>query len=97
MTSERRPNVASDLGRLEKAARNVRVPALVVRGKLSDIVSREGADEFLELMPLARVVEVDGAGHMVAGDKNDAFNAAVEEFLLELASESVMKRSATER
>lgn len=97
MTSERRPNVASDLGRLEKAARNVRVPALVVRGKLSDIVSREGADEFLELMPLARVVEVDGAGHMVAGDKNDAFNAAVEGFLLELASDSVMKRSATER
>lgn len=84
MTSDRRPTVASELERLQKAARHVHVPALVVRGKLSDIVSQEGADEFLELMPDARVVEVAGAGHMVAGDKNDAFNMAIEAFLAEL-------------
>ena len=32
-------------------------------------------------MPHARLVDVAGAGHMVAGDRNDAFNDAVVEFL----------------
>lgn len=85
MKLDRRPNMAKEQGRLQQAARKVQVPTLVVRGSLSDIVSPEGADELLELMPLARVVEVGGAGHMVAGDKNDAFNAAIQAFLCELA------------
>ena len=32
-------------------------------------------------MPHAQLVDVAGAGHMVAGDRNDAFNGAVVEFL----------------
>ena len=34
-----------------------------------------------ELVPHARQVDVAGAGHMVAGDRNDRFNSAVVEFL----------------
>ena len=37
--------------------------------------------EFLELVPHAEFVDVAGADHMVAGDANDAFNAAVFDFL----------------
>ena len=46
-----------------------------------DIVSDESVRELCELIPHAEVVDVAGAGHMVAGDKNDAFNSAVIEFV----------------
>ena len=70
-------------GRLEDAARAVTVPTLLVRGRQSDVLSEEGVRQTLELMPQARYVDVGGAGHMVAGDRNDAFNDAVLEFLRE--------------
>ena len=47
-------------------------PDLLVRGRVSDLLSEEGAQELLELVPHARLADVAGAGHMVAGDRNDA-------------------------
>ncbi len=67
--------------RLCEAARGMRVPTLLVRGRMSDIVSDESVRELRELVPHAEVVDVAGAGHMVAGDRNDAFNSAVVEFV----------------
>ncbi len=69
-----------DHGRLAAAARQVRIPVLLVRGRMSDIVSEEGVQELRELVPHAEIVDVAGAGHMVAGDRNDAFNDAVLDF-----------------
>lgn len=66
---------------IHAAARALRVPTLLVRGKLSDLLSEEGAREFLTLVPHARFVDVSGAGHMVAGDNNDVFTEAVRRFL----------------
>jgi non-heme chloroperoxidase len=63
------------------AARRLRVPALLVRGRMSDVVSEEGAREFLEAAPHAEYVDLEAAGHMVAGDRNDAFTGAVLDFL----------------
>ena len=59
----------------------VALPTLLVRGKMSDLLSEEGARTFLEQVPHARFADVSGAGHMVAGDKNDAFSDAVLAFL----------------
>ncbi|MET0986397.1 MAG: alpha/beta hydrolase, partial [Steroidobacteraceae bacterium] len=59
----------------------VRVPTLLVRGMQSDIVSQEGIAEFQQRLPALEVCDVSGAGHMVAGDKNDAFNQGVLAFL----------------
>jgi pimeloyl-ACP methyl ester carboxylesterase len=70
-----------DPERLQQAARAVRVPTLLVRGHVSDLLSEEGARELLELVPHARFADVAGAGHMVAGDRNDLFNDAVVSFL----------------
>ena len=67
--------------RLASAARKITVPTLLVRGGASDVVSPEGAAELKQLIPHAEVVDVAGAGHMVAGDRNDRFNAAVVDFL----------------
>jgi pimeloyl-ACP methyl ester carboxylesterase len=70
-----------DPERLQEAARALTVPTLLVRGRVSDLLSEEGAQELLELVPHARLVDVAGAGHMVAGDRNDLFNDAVVTFL----------------
>ena len=70
--------------RLADAARNIKVPTLLVRGQQSDVVSMEGANEFLELVPHAKFVDVKDAGHMVAGDQNDIFTNAVLDFLGDL-------------
>ena len=73
--------------RLAAAAQNLRVPTLLVRGRMSELVSEEAAREFLELAPHARYVDVSGAGHMVAGDRNDIFSDAVIGFLSDLSLE----------
>jgi pimeloyl-ACP methyl ester carboxylesterase len=67
--------------RLDAAARALTAPVLLVRGRDSDLLSEEGARLFLELVPHAEFVDVAGAGHMVAGDRNDHFNAAILGFL----------------
>ncbi|GGE00287.1 putative hydrolase (alpha/beta fold) [Polymorphobacter glacialis] len=56
-------------------------PVLLVRGLQSDVVSDAGIAAFRALVPALEVVDVTGAGHMVAGDRNDAFNAGVTGFL----------------
>ena len=66
---------------LEDAARTLTIPTLLVRGKQSDLLSAEGAQEFLDHVPHAKFVDVSNAGHMVAGDRNDKFTAAVTRFL----------------
>jgi pimeloyl-ACP methyl ester carboxylesterase len=57
------------------------VPMLLVRGQVSDLVTQERADEFIARFPGIDFVDVGGAGHMVAGDRNDLFAGAVVEFL----------------
>ena len=69
------------LGLLDVAADNVTVPTMLVRGLLSDVVSDDGAADLRARIPGATVVEVAGAAHMIAGDRNDAFSDAVISFL----------------
>ena len=66
---------------LEVALPNIRVPTLLVRGKLSDVVTEEGVQDFLKKVPGSKLFEVGGAAHMVAGDQNDPFSNAVIDFL----------------
>ncbi len=72
-----------DIDRLHVAAGRMvaDVPVLLVRGRVSDLVSEEKAAQFLVRFPAVEFVDVSGAGHMVAGDRNDAFTAAVVDFL----------------
>lgn len=86
MAGKKPPDVHSQHTRLFTAARRLRLPTLLVRGRMSDLVTVEAAREFLELVPHARFADVSGAGHMVAGDKNDAFTEAVTDFLAEMES-----------
>ena len=67
--------------RLEAGARSLTIPTLIVRGRSSDVLSEEGVRHLQALIPHAEAADVAGAGHMVAGDRNDAFNDAVVAFL----------------
>ncbi len=80
---------------LEKCSRNLTVPTLLVRGGLSDILSEEGALRFLELCPTSEYVNVTGAAHMVAGDRNDIFATSVINFLARHASTGTSSTRST--
>jgi pimeloyl-ACP methyl ester carboxylesterase len=70
--------------RMYNAAKNLKVPTMIVRGGMSDVVSEKVMAEFLDEVPHVRSVNVTNAGHMVAGDSNHAFTNAVLEFLKEV-------------
>jgi len=67
--------------KLEQAAINLKIPILLIRGKLSDVVSPDGVRDFLAKVPTAEFVELSDAGHTAAGDDNDAFSEAVVGFV----------------
>jgi pimeloyl-ACP methyl ester carboxylesterase len=69
---------------LAERVSGIRVPTLVVRGLMSDVVSDVGVHHMLELMPQAKVVDVAAAGHMVAGDDNDVFGTGLGRFVDEI-------------
>lgn len=67
--------------RLSAAIARIDVPIMLIRGAKSEIVSQAAADKFRALLPRAQVIDIDGAHHMVAGDDNDAFLAAIAGFI----------------
>lgn len=74
-----RKNVIED--QLSQAVSNLDIPVLLVRGRDSELVGEAEAAAFLKLAPHAKVADVGGARHMVAGDKNDVFADAVLKFI----------------
>ena len=71
----------ADVDALEQAAIGLSIPIMLIRGKLSDVVSEQGVADFLAKVPGAEFVELSDAGHTAAGDDNDAFTAAVVAFV----------------
>ena len=67
--------------KFEQAAADLTIPVLLIRGKLSDVVSPEGVRHFLDTVPNAEFVELSDAGHTAAGDDNDAFSNVVVTFV----------------
>jgi pimeloyl-ACP methyl ester carboxylesterase len=83
-TAANPPIEVTDPDRMHKAIEAILgadVPMLLVRGQVSDLVSEDRAEEFLARFPAVEFVDVQGAGHMVAGDRNDLFAGAVVDFL----------------
>jgi pimeloyl-ACP methyl ester carboxylesterase len=83
-TSPFPPTEVTDVDRMHAAVDAILrdgVPMLLVRGQMSDLVSQDRADQFLARFPQVEFVDVRGAGHMVAGDRNDIFAQAVLDFL----------------
>ena len=70
-------------GLLDAAMGNIHVPTMLIRGRLSDVVTQESVNDIVARMPDITVAQVNGAAHMIAGDQNDAFSDAVITFLRE--------------
>ncbi|MFL3002671.1 MAG: alpha/beta fold hydrolase [Candidatus Poriferisodalaceae bacterium] len=81
----RKGSIADRVRRQEEAAKNIGCPSLLVRGGLSDVLSEEGAQAYLELVPHSEYANVGDAAHMVAGDRNDVFVSSVLSFLSKVA------------
>lgn len=78
---------------LVEAARRLKTPTLLVRGSASELVSEAHVREFLALVPHAAYVDVAGARHMVAGDRNDHFSAAIMTFLTQSSAGKKVSRA----
>jgi pimeloyl-ACP methyl ester carboxylesterase len=74
------PSLVSGTRATDAAAR-LSVATLLISGGDSDVVRREDVLRFRALVPAAQTVDVAGAGHMVAGDRNDRFADAIGRFL----------------
>ena len=81
MMTDTRADPRHMLDLLDRADWTDRVPTLLVRGMKSDIVDDAGVADLRRRIPALEIADIRGAGHMVAGDRNDEFNAAVIAFL----------------
>lgn len=81
VSSENRPTMEGHADRLYGMASQIHQPMLLIRGQMSELVTRESAEEFLQRVPNARYVDIEDAGHMIAGDKNDVFTQSVVTFV----------------
>jgi len=81
MMTDQRADPSQLLTMLDEADWTDRVPTLLVRGMKSDIVDDDGVADLRRRIPKLEIADIRGAGHMVAGDKNDEFNEAVIAFL----------------
>jgi pimeloyl-ACP methyl ester carboxylesterase len=78
-------DTSEDMGRIERVVQLFKskndVPVLLVRGLESDVLSDANVSDFRRLFPRAELLDVAGAGHMVAGDSNDVFTQGIVEYL----------------
>ncbi len=79
------PSEVRDTALLMECAKTIDVPILVVRGRMSDVITEQAARDFVARVPNASFSDVADSAHMVAGDRNDAFTREVSEFLDSLA------------
>lgn len=78
------PQVDMVVDGLDRDAAGLRCPVLVLRGARSDVLSGEGAQEIVDLIPQARLEVVERAGHLAAGDNPQSTTALITAFLDEL-------------
>ena len=72
---------SAEQGAMEPRYEDIDIPVHLIRGRMSELVSREAAEAFVATLRHGSFTDVADAGHMVAGDRNDVFLEAVLAFL----------------
>jgi pimeloyl-ACP methyl ester carboxylesterase len=67
-----------------ESAAKLTCPVLLLRGEVSDVLSEDGADDLIDIIPNARMEVVAKAGHLAAGDNPHSTVSLVTTFLEEL-------------
>jgi pimeloyl-ACP methyl ester carboxylesterase len=70
--------------RILRDVSNISCPTLIVRGGKSDVLSDDAAGRFAHMLPHARLVRVENAGHNVQGDNPRGLLDAMNPFLREV-------------
>lgn len=78
------PQVDMVVEGLDRDAAGLACPVLVLRGAKSDVLSGEGAQEIVDLIPQARLEVVERAGHLAAGDNPQSTVTLIAGFLDDL-------------
>lgn len=81
VTSVRQTRREHTLEEFEQRLPALTLPVHLIRGRMSELVPEAAARSFAGAIPGARYTDIAGAGHMVAGDRNDAFCEAALSFL----------------
>ncbi|WP_135212832.1 alpha/beta fold hydrolase [Vitreimonas flagellata] len=84
VASVRETRQEHNLEEFEQKLAGLSLPLHLVRGRMSELVPEDAVRSFLAAAPNAHFTDIADAGHMVAGDRNDAFCDAVAEFLSRL-------------
>ena len=80
-TDMSRDKMALNEQRIKAAVSAISTPMLVIRGEHSELVDDASVESFRALNPATEFTTVEGVGHRMLGDRNDAFNGAIIEFL----------------
>ena len=67
-------DVSAELG-------SINIPTLVITGEHDQVLPKEGGEELSRLIPGARLVEIEGVGHLGYAERPAQFNDAVLSFL----------------
>jgi flavin reductase (DIM6/NTAB) family NADH-FMN oxidoreductase RutF/pimeloyl-ACP methyl ester carboxylesterase len=67
--------------RLTNAATHLPIPILFLRGEASEKIDQASISAFRALAPHAEFVDIEGVGDTIVGDRNDAFDATILDFL----------------
>jgi cis-3-alkyl-4-acyloxetan-2-one decarboxylase len=79
-----RDRSASLIASIQERLGDVKVPVLLVWGMRDRVFQPVFLDQWRELFPEARSIELDDAGHFLVEDRPEAVTAAISEFLQEL-------------
>lgn len=74
-------DLLSQQERMSTAATRVSAPVVLMRGSLNASISNENLQRLQALIPGAELAEIEGAGHFLAADREESFNAILLEFL----------------
>ena len=66
---------------LERSASSLKLPTLALYGSQSRIITEPEVARFQELMPGAEFARIEDAGHLLAAERFESFNASLLEFL----------------
>ena len=71
----------SEQARLGVAASHIFAPVMLIRGSLNSTISNETLLRLKSMIPGAELGEIEGVGHFMAADREDAFNSILLDFL----------------
>jgi len=74
-------SLVSQPDRLGTAASRITVPVMLIRGSLNTTITNESLRRLQSMIPGAELAEIEGAGHFIAADREDALNSILLDFL----------------